>query len=87
MIIVGTKTDLRNDEGTLEKLKEENKKVVSQAQVDTMVQDLGALKSLECSALTRQGLKDVFDEALTSVLTNTPKASTKTSKKAKCSLL
>merc|ERR1712137_30676 len=68
MLIVGTKSDLRTDENTLENLKKENKAPITEDEANAMVKDLGALKFLECSALTRQGLKNVFDEALTSVV-------------------
>jgi len=68
MIIVGTKTDLRTDEATLESLRKEGKSPITEEEANAMVKELQALKFLECSALTRQGLKNVFDEALTSVV-------------------
>jgi Ras-related C3 botulinum toxin substrate 1 len=68
IILVGTKIDLREDETTLEELSKQEKKPITQAEAENMVKELGALKYLECSALTRVGLKTVFDEALTSVV-------------------
>lgn len=68
IILVGTKIDLREDEATLEELNKQDKKPITQAEAENMVKELGALKYLECSALTRVGLKTVFDEALTSVV-------------------
>merc|ERR1712100_708055 len=68
IILVGTKADLRNDESTLETLRKDGKSPITEEEPNNMVKELGALKYLECSALTRQGLKNVFDEALTSVV-------------------
>jgi len=86
MLIVGTKSDLRTDENTLENLKKENKAPITEEEANAMVKDLGALKFLECSALTRQGLKNVFDEALTSVVGSDNKPTPSTKKKG-CLLL
>jgi len=68
IILVGTKADLRNDESTLETLRKDGKSPITDEEANNMVKELAALKYLECSALTRQGLKNVFDEALTSVV-------------------
>merc|ERR1711862_1076983 len=81
MLIVGTKSDLRTDENTLENLKKENKAPITEEEANAMVKDLGTLKFLECSALTRKGLKNVFDEALTSVVGSDNKPTPSTKKK------
>ena len=48
-----------------------------------MAKDVGAVKYLECSALTQKGLKTVFDEAIRAVLCPVPKIKPK----KRCSLL
>ena len=49
-----------------------------------MAKEIGAVKYLECSALSQKGLKTVFDEAIRSVLC--PEVPTKKGKKG-CELL
>lgn len=67
-ILVGTKVDLRDDSETLARLREKHQTPVSEAEAQTLAKEIGAHKSLVCSALTQQGLKAVFDEAIRCVL-------------------
>lgn len=61
-LIVGTQTDLRDDPAVREKLSKQKMQPVRKEDGDRMAKDLGAVKYVECSALTQYKLKDVFDE-------------------------
>eukprot|EP01125_Pyxidicula_operculata_P016764 TRINITY_DN5797_c0_g1_i1.p1 TRINITY_DN5797_c0_g1~~TRINITY_DN5797_c0_g1_i1.p1 ORF type:complete len:204 (+),score=26.13 TRINITY_DN5797_c0_g1_i1:54-614(+) len=58
-ILVGTKTDLRNDTS------------ITYEQGNGMMKKIGAFKYAECSALKMQGVKDAFDVAIQAVLART----------------
>ncbi|CAG2108710.1 unnamed protein product [Medioppia subpectinata] len=68
IVLVGTKLDLRDDPNIKYKLKIRNLRPVSYAQGMSMAKDIGATKYQECSALTKKGLKNVFDVAIRAVL-------------------
>ncbi|KAJ5815429.1 cell division control protein 42 [Penicillium riverlandense] len=61
-LIVGTQTDLRDDPGVREKLARQKMQPIRKEDGDRMARELGAVKYVECSALTQYKLKDVFDE-------------------------
>lgn len=63
-ILVGTKSDLRGNQEVLARLRAEGKAPVTTADGERLAEELGAARYLECSALTQQGLKAVFDEAI-----------------------
>jgi GTPase SAR1 family protein len=58
----GTQVDLREDAGHLEKLQRQKQRPISTEQGERLARELGAVKYVECSALTQRGLKNVFDE-------------------------
>jgi len=68
LILVGTKMDLREDSSTIEKLAAKKQAPITYEQGLSMMQEIGAVKYMECSALTQNGLKAVFDEAIRAVL-------------------
>lgn len=61
-LIVGTQTDLRDDPQVRDKLAKQKMQPVRKEDGERMAKDLGAVKYVECSALTQFKLKDVFDE-------------------------
>ncbi|CAG2118111.1 unnamed protein product [Medioppia subpectinata] len=68
IVLVGTKLDLRDDPKINDKLKLRKLRPVSYARGLSMAKDIGATKYHECSALTKKGLKNVFDVAIRAVL-------------------
>lgn len=61
-LIVGTQTDLRDDPNVKDKLAKQRMAPVRKEDGEKMARELGAVKYVECSALTQYKLKDVFDE-------------------------
>jgi cell division control protein 42 len=61
-LIVGTQIDLRDDSQVIEKLARQKQRPVANEQGERLARELGAVKYVECSALTQKGLKNVFDE-------------------------
>ena len=61
-LIVGTQVDLRDDPSVREKLSKQKMQPVRNEDGEKMAKELGAVKYVECSALTQYKLKDVFDE-------------------------
>lgn len=54
--------DLREDPSVREKLAKQKMQPVRKEDGEKMAKELGAVKYVECSALTQFKLKDVFDE-------------------------
>ena len=67
-LIVGTQVDLRDDAQVRDKLAKQRMSPVRKEDGERMAKDLGAVKYVECSALTQYKLKDVFDEVSRSFL-------------------
>lgn len=58
-LILGTKLDLRDDPKSIEKLRERRLAPITYTQGLQMAKEIKAVKYLECSALTQNGLKQV----------------------------
>lgn len=83
VLLVGLKTDLRHDEATLARLEDLGRKVTTAAQGQKLARTIHAVKYVECSSLTQNGLKEVFSEAIVAGL-NGPVPQ---KRKPKCALL
>ena len=81
IILVATKVDLR------QKAEKEDLSIdcVSTEEGQRLAQEIGAYKSVECSALTQYQLKDVFDESIRCVKHRHSMKNRK--KKKKCNIL
>ncbi|KAE9386176.1 hypothetical protein BT96DRAFT_949302 [Gymnopus androsaceus JB14] len=67
-LIVGTQVDLRDNAQVIEKLARQKQRPVTSEQGERLARELGAVKFVECSALTQKGLENVFDEAIVAAL-------------------
>jgi len=72
MLLVGTKLDMREDKEALSRLAEKKLSPITTEAGVQMAKEIHAVKYMECSALTQKGLKDVFDEAIRSVIAPKP---------------
>ena len=77
LLLVGTKSDLRNDQSMISQLQAKGLHVITEQEAVSRQREIGAVKYLECSALTQDGLKNVFDEAIRASLSKPKKAAKK----------
>nr|XP_046232372.1 rho-related GTP-binding protein RhoG-like isoform X6 [Scatophagus argus] len=68
ILLLGTKSDLRDDQGVLEKLRESNQTTITQQQGTMMAKQIKAVKYLECASINLDRLDEVFDEAVRAFL-------------------
>lgn len=85
IILVGTKLDLRSDRQTLDKLQEKRLSPIKFEQGLALAKEIEAVKYLECSAFTQNGLRIVFDETIRAVLY--PQVKTKKKSKHRCEIV
>lgn len=67
ILLVGTKSDLRDNENTLANLTAKGEKPLTEADGKAKAQEIGAIGYVECSAMLNQNVKAVFDTAITYV--------------------
>lgn len=68
-LLVGCKSDLRNDADVIKRLKKKKLKPISKEQGEAKAAEWGAAGYQECSALTSKGVKSCFDTAVGLVVT------------------
>ena len=81
IILVGNKKDLRNDENTKRELMKMKQEPVRPEEGRAMAEKINAYSYLECSAKTKEGVREVFETATRAAL------QTKKKKKGGCIVL
>jgi len=64
ILLVGTKLDMIHDVAAVQKLTSMGGHYIKEDEAQGMAKTIGAVKALQCSALTQDGLKTVFDDAI-----------------------
>jgi len=59
-----TQIDLRHDVKTIQRLSIENEEPITALTAENIAEKIGAVKYIECSALTGEGIHSVFREAV-----------------------
>ncbi|XP_035687186.1 ras-like GTP-binding protein RHO [Branchiostoma floridae] len=67
-LLVGNKKDLRTDKARRKELAEMKEEVISTEEGLEMAKKVGATAYIECSAKTREGVRDVFESATRAAL-------------------
>ena len=80
-LVIATKKDLRNDTAVRQQLAREKESIIRPEEGKAMADTVRAWTYLECSAKTREGVREVFDNATRAALQK------KKRKKGACALL
>uniref|UniRef100_A0AC35TXY3 Ras-related C3 botulinum toxin substrate 1 n=1 Tax=Rhabditophanes sp. KR3021 TaxID=114890 RepID=A0AC35TXY3_9BILA len=68
IILVGTKIDLRDNKEARDSSQNDSRPPITKSQGQKMANKIKAVKYLECSALTQNGLRNVFEDAVRCVI-------------------
>lgn len=68
ILLIGTKSDLRDEPHVLDELDEQGLSPVTEKEASELAKRLGLVGYLECSAASQQGVREVFDCAIKSVI-------------------
>jgi len=69
LLLVGLKNDLREESAALSRLRRKNEKPVGEDEAKALALNLKTAAYVECSAKTQEGLKNVFNEAISLAMT------------------
>ncbi|KAK9467856.1 small GTPase superfamily [Lipomyces arxii] len=84
-VLVGMKSDLRNDPKTIVELRSSNQTPVTEAQGQSVANRIGAYQYVECSALQNSNLEAVFQALASAIFARQKKQ--KKHKHKKCAIL
>ncbi|OBA22565.1 ras-domain-containing protein [Metschnikowia bicuspidata var. bicuspidata NRRL YB-4993] len=77
VLLVGTKTDLRDEPHILDELQGKHQTPVLFQQGQKLAKEVGAVRYMECSSTTQTGVQELFDYAIRAVLDPSVKAEVK----------
>lgn len=73
IILVGNKKDTRNDENTKRELRKMKQEPVKMGEGQSMAENIHAKAYMECSAKTKEGVREVFETATAAALSTKKK--------------
>lgn len=68
VVLIGTKQDLRDDKRIIDHLSKQNLAPITYPKGLQLMKSIGAVRYVECSALTQKGMKTAFDETIRAVI-------------------
>ncbi|NWI89928.1 RHOF protein, partial [Pitta sordida] len=71
VLLVGCKTDLRQDQGALQKLRDRRMEPISRQQGEAMARQVRAVSYMECSARYQENIGNIFAAACSAALSAT----------------
>lgn len=77
IILISNKSDLKNDQYTLDELRAQNQAPIDREEAEDMARKIGAIAYLEVSALTNEGIGNLFDQAAKAALAYTKQSKNK----------
>ena len=69
-MLVGNKKDLRNDKATIHELTKRELEPVKAEEGHAMAETIGAYAYVECSAFSKEGVREVLETAAHAILMN-----------------
>jgi len=68
LMLIGTKSDIRDNDKMIEELKQKDTELITWKQGVKLAKELGCVTYIECSAITRKGFLDIFGQTILTIL-------------------